>query len=72
MGTEVWIGNNGQVPIPDSIPDADVVNVGASLRAGLSHDLGTCLDTDTHPSSIHLLSEYIEEEDPLNLGFHLG
>ena len=56
----------------DGILDAEMTVAGASLQAGLYHDAGACLDIGTHPSSIHLLSDYYEEEDPLDLGFCLG
>ena len=53
VGTEVWISTNGQVPIPNGIPDAEVANAGTSMQAGLDHDSRTCLDIGTHPSSFH-------------------
>ena len=72
VGSDVWVGSNGQVPYPDCIPDTDATVVDGSLQASLHCDTGACLDIDIHPSSIRLFSDCYEEEDPLDLGFCLG
>ena len=53
-------------------PDNALADTGTSEYACADFDISVCLDNKTHPSSIHLWVDMCEEEDPLDLGVHLG